>query len=201
MKYKKAVLVIIIFAVVTPLSILPFIRAANWEMVTTVTGSADQTSKSFSISAQEWRLQWSYTPDPKFPSLTFFGVLVYPQKEGATYVDSFYVNGSTQTSGTEYIHEGAKDYHLEILDANIPSYTIVVQQYVETSSSTPNGNSGTQNTTFPILAAVAIAVMIVVAVTLLLQRRKSDRNLTASADITVKTVSFLVFQTFLKLTL
>jgi hypothetical protein len=188
MKNKKAALLIIIFAIVTPLSILPFIRAANWETVTTVTGSADQTSNSFSISAQEWRLQWSYTPDPRFPSLTFFGVLVYPQKEGATYVDSFYVNGSTQINGTEYIREGAKDYHLEILDANIPSYTIVVQQYVENSSSTPNGNSGTANTMYAILTAIIVVIITVVAVALLL-RRKPEKNITPSAAITVNTVS------------
>jgi flagellar basal body-associated protein FliL len=170
MNTKKMALAIITLIAITALSILPFAFAADWETVTTITGSEDQTSSTFSITAQEWRLQWSYTPDPDFPSLTFFGVLVYPEGEGATFVDSFYVNGSTQTSGTEYIHEGMNSYHLEILDANIPSYNIIVQQYGETSSSNSNGN-----TTIIIFVAIAITVLIVIVAALLLWKRKSQK--------------------------
>lgn len=175
MNIKKKALEIIIFTVVICMNILPFACAASWETVTTITGSTDQTSNSFSISAQEWRLQWSYTPDPRFPSLSFFGVLVYPQGESSTYIDSFYVNGSAQTSGTEFIHEGLNNYHLEILDANIPSYTIAVQEYAETSSSTSNGNSGTGNATYATLVAIVIVILAVVVVALLLKRRKDQR--------------------------
>ena len=132
MKAKKIVLATIIFIAIANMSILPFACSADWATVTTITGSADQTSKTFSITSQEWRLQWSYTPDPRFPDLTFFGVLVYPEGKDAGYIDSFYVNGSTQTSGVEDINSTLGNYHLEILDANIPSYTIVVQQYGDT---------------------------------------------------------------------
>lgn len=170
MNTKKMALAIIILMAITAMSILPFALAVDWETVTTITGSADKTSNTFSISVQEWRLQWSYTPDPDFPSLTFFGVLVYPEGEGATYVDSFYVNGSTQTSGTEYIHEGMNSYHLEILDANIPSYTITVQQYADTVSSTSNGNATTA-----ILVAIVVIILAVIAIALLFWRRKNNR--------------------------
>lgn len=170
MNMIKTFSAIIILTVVTAVIILPFAFATDWETVTTITGSADQTSDTFSITAQEWRLQWTYTPDPRFPDLTFFGVLVYPQGEGATFVDSFYVNGSTQTSGTEYILTGVNSYHLEILDANIPSYTIIVQQYGELSSNTPNGN-----TIIMILVAIIIIVLVVIVVALLLSKRKRQR--------------------------
>jgi hypothetical protein len=172
MNTKKIALAIIILTSITTMSVLPFASAANWETVTTITGSADQTTNTFKITAQEWRLQWSYTPDPQFPNLTFFGVLIYQQGE-STYIDSFYVNGSTQTSGTELIHEGMNNYLLEILDANIPSYTITVQQYGDTISSFPNGNSNTVNATNILLVIIVFVILAVIVVVLLLQRRKN----------------------------
>jgi hypothetical protein len=170
MTNNKITLAITILSLITAVSITPFGFAVEWETVTTITGSVDQTSNTFSITAQEWRLQWSYTPDPRFPSLTFFGVLVYPEGEGTAFIDSFYVNGSTQTSGIEYIHEGMNSYHLEILDANIPTYTIIVQQYGEVSSSISGGN-----TTIMILVAIMVMVSVIIVVALLLWKRKSQR--------------------------
>jgi hypothetical protein len=171
MNSKKIALEIIIFAVVAGMNVLPFACAASWETVTTITGSADKTSNNFSINAQEWRLQWSYTPDPRFPSLAFFGVLVYPQSNSTTYIDSFYVNGSTQTNGVEDINASMGNYHLEILDANIPSYTIAIQQYVDTSSSTANGSSGTINTIYLVLVVIVIVIIGVIAVALVMRRK------------------------------
>jgi hypothetical protein len=175
MNIRKKALEIIIFAVVASMSILPSAYAANWETVTTITGSSDQTSSNFSIDAEEWRLQWSYTSDPNFPDLAFFGVIVYPQGEGAASIDSFYVNGSSQTSGTEIIHEGMNNYHLEILVANIPSYTIAVQEYTESSVTTPNGISGLTNATYTTITAIVIVIIAVIVVALLLKRRKNQR--------------------------
>jgi hypothetical protein len=154
MNTKKIAVETIIFAIVAFISVLPFAYAGTWETVTTITGSADQTSKDFSISAQEWRIQWSYTPDARYPSLAFFGVVVYPQSNSTAYIDSFYVNGSTQTSGIEPIHEGMNNFNLEILEANIPSYTIVVQQFADTNFSTANGSSGSINTIYPIIVGL-----------------------------------------------
>jgi hypothetical protein len=175
MKAKKIVLAAIIFATIANISILPFACSTGWATVTTIKGSADQTSKTFSINAQEWRLQWSYTPNPDFPDLTFFGVLVYPEGEGVSYVDSFYVNGSTQTNGIENINEGIGNYHLEILDANIPSYTIVVQQYGGTISRTSDGNSDFGNLTNVILVVLVLAIFTLAAVVVFLKRRKNRK--------------------------
>ena len=176
MKAKNIVLAAIFCVAFMNMSIISVAYAADWLTVTTITGSADQTSKSFNITAQEWRLQWSYTPDPQFPSLTFFGVLVYPEVEGESYIDSFYINGSTQTSGIEVINEGTGNYHLEILDANIPSYTIVVQQYGGTVSNPPDGNSIFDNLTNVVLAVLVIAILAVVVAVVFLKRKKSRRS-------------------------
>lgn len=175
MNTKKIALAIIILTLITTLSILPFASAANWETVTTITGSVDQTTNTFKITAQEWRLQWSYTPDSQFPALTFFGVIIYQQGE-STYIDSFYVNGSTQTNGNEYIHEGMNNYHLEILDANIPSYTIIVQQDRDTISGTSNGDAEPVMATNITLVAIIIVILAVIAVAILLQRRKNQTS-------------------------
>jgi hypothetical protein len=176
MKAKKIVLATIISMAFINMSIISFACAADWLTVTTITGSADQTSKSFNITAQEWRLQWSYTPDPQFPSLTFFGVLIYPEVKDVSFIDSFYINGSTQTSGIEVINGSTGNYHLEILDANIPSYTIVVQQHGGTISNPPaDGNSIFNNLTNVVLVVLVIAILAVVVV-VLLKKRKSPRS-------------------------
>ena len=175
MKAKKMVLAAFIFTAIANMSILPFTCSADWTTVTTITGSADQTSKTFSITVQEWRLQWSYTPDPSFPDLTFFGVLVYPEGKDAGYIDSFYVNGSVQTSGVEDINSTLGNYHLEILDANIPSYTIIVQQYGGTIASTSDGNSGIGNLTNIVTVALVLAILVVATVVILLNRRKKGK--------------------------
>ena len=176
MKAKKTVLATIIIVTFMSMSIMSIVCAIEWLTVTTITGSADQTSKSFNITAQEWRLQWSYTPDPQFPSLTFFGVLVYPEVEDASFIDSFYVNGSTKTSGIEVINAGIGNYHLEILDANIPGYTIVVQQYGGTVSNPPKGDSIFDYFTNVVFVVLVIAVFAVAVAVILLKRRKSPRS-------------------------
>ena len=178
MKAKKLVLAIIVLIAIISMSISPFACSADWTTVRTVTGSADQTSKTFSINAQEWRLEWSFTPDPRFPSLAFFGVLVYPEVKDASYVDSFYVNGSTPTSGVENITGGMGNYHLEILAANIPSYTINVQQYGGTISNGSDGNFfGDLTNVILVVLIVAIIVVVVVAVFLKGGKKQKSREL------------------------
>lgn len=175
MKAIKLVLAIIVLIAAISMSIFPFACTADWATVRTVTGSADQTSKIFSITAQEWRLEWSFTPDPRFPYLAFFGVLVYPEGEDASYVDSFYVNGSTPTNGIENITGGMGNYHLEILAANIPSYSINVQQFGGTISNGSDGNFDFGNLT-NILLVVLVAVIVVVALAVLLKKRRNRRS-------------------------
>ncbi len=101
--------------------------AANWQTVTTITGSSDQTTDYFNVPTNEWSVTWSYTPDPQYPQYAGFYFYIYPKGETAVYVDSVSATGDRQTSGTSYVHEGSKDYYLKILDANIPNYTIQIE--------------------------------------------------------------------------
>jgi hypothetical protein len=102
-------------------------KAANWKPVTTFTGSDSQTTAEFHIDGSEWRINWSYAPNPQVPSLTAFSFFVYPHGETDHYVDNIVQYGASNTSGTLNIHEGPKLYHLEILVANTPGYTITVE--------------------------------------------------------------------------
>jgi hypothetical protein len=176
MKAIKLVLAIIVLIAAVSMGIFPFACTADWATVRTVTGSADQTSKIFSITAQEWRLEWSFTPDPRFPSLAFFGVLVYPEGEDASYIDSFYVNGSTPTNGIENISGGIGNYHLEILAANVPSYSINVQQFGGTISNGSDGNFDFGNLTNILLVVLVAVIFVVAALAVLLNKRRNRRS-------------------------
>jgi hypothetical protein len=121
---QKIYIAIITFSL---LALVGVCSAANWQTVTTITGSSDQTTDYFNVPKNEWRLTWSYTPDPSYPQYAVFGFYVYPKGEDAIYVDSVSANGNSQTSGTSYVHEGSKDYYIKILTANTPNYTIKIE--------------------------------------------------------------------------
>jgi hypothetical protein len=153
--------------------------AANWKTVTTITGSEDQNSPNFKVTAQEWRLHWSYTPSPNYPSTCFFGVAVFEEGEPIM-VDSFYNNGSTQLTGEELIHRGNATFYLVILSANIPSYTIIVEQDQNTSLA-PLTESPNQTNYTMIVAAIIIIVAITIA-TVFYQKRKREISLKTKAS-------------------
>jgi hypothetical protein len=154
--------------------------AADWKTLTTITGSADQTSSTFKIIAQEWRLHWSYQPDSRFPELCFFGIAIF-EEGNPLMVDSFFSNGSLQLSGDQYLHIGNSSFYLEILDANIPSYTIVIQQDQETTTIPIVEGAGTADTNLiiTITAVVIIVVAAAIGTVLLLKKNKKQKALTA----------------------
>jgi len=138
--------------------------AANWQTVTTITGSADQTTDYFNIPRNEWRLTWSYTPDPSYPQYAAFGFFVYPKGENAIYVDSVSANGNSQTSGASYVHEGSKDYYIKILAGNIPNYTIKIEY---DTTAIP------EYSTIAVIIALALVSVSVIAVRKKLKNLKS----------------------------
>lgn len=123
-KMQKTYIAIIAFLI---LALTGVCYAANWQTVTTITGSSTKTTDYFNVPTNEWRLTWSYTPDPQYPEYTRFYVFTYPKGEDAIYVDSVSAEGSSQTSGTSYIRADSKDYYLYIITANTPNYTIKIE--------------------------------------------------------------------------
>lgn len=160
---------------------LPLAYAVNWQAVATINGSADKTSETFTVTATEWRLHWEYTPDPEYPQYSTFNVFVYPQGETALYIDSFSADKSAQTSGDEYIYEGSGIFYLKIITANIPSYTVIIQQNkdaaatpapTKTSNTSGTSSNSTGYTGYIIAAALVIIVVIAAVVIANLQARK-----------------------------
>jgi hypothetical protein len=121
---QKAYIAIMAFSI---FALIGVCYAANWQTVTTITGSSYQTTDYFNVPTNEWRVTWSYTPDPQYPRDAGFYFFIYPKGETAVYVDSVSAIGNSQTSGTSYVHEGSNNYYLKILAANIPNYTITIE--------------------------------------------------------------------------
>lgn len=121
-KMRKLCIVLITLSI---LALVGVCSAANWQTITTFTGASGTTTDYFNVPTDEWKLTWSFTPDPKYPEYSSLGAFIYP-RDGDIYVDYFDAD-EKQTSGTIYIHEGSKDYYLKIMGANLQSYRITIE--------------------------------------------------------------------------
>jgi hypothetical protein len=103
---------------------------ANWSEVVRFTGSGGESYSTdyFTCNYVEWRIRWSYVPDPSYPQYTVFSVFTYRQGEDALYVDSIMKTGGSDTSGTSYIHNKHGAFYSKINIANTQSYTIIIEQ-------------------------------------------------------------------------
>lgn len=110
---------------VSILALVGICYGANWETITTFTGASGTTTDYFNVPTDEWKLTWTFTPDPKYPEYSSLGGFVYP-RDGEMYADYFDADDK-QTSGTIYIHEGSREYYLKIMCANLQSYTITIE--------------------------------------------------------------------------
>ena len=90
---------------------------------TTFTGSSDRTTPPFTVTTSEWIIDWSYVPDYEYPEYAGFGFYVYPRGETVMYVESV-LSGST--SGSTYSYAGPGEYYVEVLAANLKSWTIII---------------------------------------------------------------------------
>lgn len=175
MKRHYVAILVMAVTMLTCLMVVPFVHATNWQTVTTVTGSTDKNSNNFTIQATEWRLVWSYTPDPQYPQYSVLYIFTYPQGENISFVDYFQAN---QTSGTEYIHQGQGNFYLDILAANTPGYTITVQQDTDTISgtvtTTANPTSAGPTPTVPELPLTAVLIALIAAASIVLMSMKKQ---------------------------
>lgn len=115
----------------------------NWQEVTTFTGSGTQAyiTGYFTCNHTEWRIRWSYVPDSNHPEYALFTYLTYPQGESVSYIDfieepSPY--GSSNTSGISYIHNNNGTFYGKVDVANIESYTIIIEQDMDSIPEFPN---------------------------------------------------------------
>ena len=88
-----------------------------------ITGSGDKTSPPFTVTTDEWVIDWSYVPDPEYPEMTVFGFFVYPRGKTAGSVVSV---SFAEESGSTYSYAGAGEYYIQVIAANIKSWEVVI---------------------------------------------------------------------------
>lgn len=166
MRFRSAVLCVLLFAsFLVGLCLLPA-RCASWQQVTQFTGQGTQQldTVEFRINGSEWRLVWSYTPNYVAPSLTIFSFFICRHGESGPMEDHVYESGSDNTSGILYVHEGPRLYYLKILTANTEGYTITVEY-------DKDSEVGMGLLMAIIATVIAIPVVIIVVVVVALRRK------------------------------
>lgn len=146
------------------------VKAANWQPVTTITGSDSKISDEFRISGSEWRIRWAYAPNGQDPSLTAFSFFVYPHGETDVYVDREIEYGASSTSGTLNIHEGPRLYYVQILAANTPGYTLTVEY--DADSVVSDSLLGVI-----IFMAIGVPIILIIVMAVVVRKRVKKRKL------------------------
>ena len=97
-----------------------------------MTGSGGKTTPPFTVTTEEWVVDWSYTSDD--PAFAIFGFFIYPRGETVSFVEScLFPEG---TSGSTYSYAGAGEYYIKVEAANIKSWTLTISPSL-TKESTP----------------------------------------------------------------
>jgi len=122
------------------LSDIALASPADWSEVTRFTGSGTEsyTTDYFTCEHVEWRIRWEYVPDSDFPEYTVFNVYSYPEGEDVIFIDSIIKMGAEDTSGASYIHNNAGTFYSTINVANTESYTIIVEQDLDSIPEFPS---------------------------------------------------------------
>ena len=100
----------------------PLIKPVTFEPIT-ITGSGDKTSPPFTVTTEEWTIDWSYITDDL--SYSVFSFFVYPRGETAIFIES--VLFPQETSGSTYSYAGQGDYYIKVSAGNINSWEIVIK--------------------------------------------------------------------------
>jgi len=88
-----------------------------------ITGSGGKTSPPFTITTDEWIIDWSYVPSSKRPELVVFGFCIYPRRKTAGSVASV---SFAEEDGSTYSYAGAGEYYIKVVAANIKSWEVVI---------------------------------------------------------------------------
>ena len=151
---STAVISAIVFSLLLLVSTLgiAFASSGNWVELTRFTGSGQvNQTESFNCDHVEWRLKWSFNPNPNVelkPPLMFH-LRVY--EVGGELVEFFIA--TSQTSGTlNYNRTGS--FWLFIDEMYVENYTVIIEQNID---SIPEFSSWT---ILPLLLATTITVIL-----------------------------------------
>jgi hypothetical protein len=111
----------------------------NWVEVTRFIGTKGFTTNIFVCDHPEWRIKWEYDPGHwHFPELHKFQVITYPEGSSAITVDMISGTPGVIENGTSYVHENPGRFYMEINAGIMESYTIIVEQNIESIPEFPS---------------------------------------------------------------
>jgi len=137
-------LVLFVVSSVAMLAVSNIVLASpvNWSEVATFTGGGIyewRNTTDFIIGHVDWRIRWSYVPDPIYPESSVLGVLIYLQAPNTPLVDFFGpITGPLNTSGTEYFHTDPGTFFLTVSMSFTQSYTLIVEQDLDSIPEFPS---------------------------------------------------------------
>jgi hypothetical protein len=101
-----------------------------WSEVKRFTGSGTEeyTTAYFSCDRIDWRIRWSYVPDPSNPGYALFNLITYPTVGSGRWVDYVRKIGGSDTHGTSFINNESGTFYCRIAVEETQNYTIIIEQ-------------------------------------------------------------------------
>ena len=172
---RKTVIVLIVVLVTAACAVVSLskpVKAASWQQVTVFSGSDSQTSSEFRVNGSEWRIRWSFSRNAQYPSLTAFSFFVYPHGETSLYKDYVSQSSGEENSGTLNL-TGTGLYYVQVLVANTPSYSLIVEYNTESVASDAE-------IVLIVLAAIAVPTILLVIIAIFVRKRAKRQKLPAA---------------------
>ena len=111
----------------------------NWAEVTRFIGTKGFTTDAFVCDYPEWRIRWEYDPGHwHFPDLHKFQVITYPEGSSLITVDMISGTPGVSQNGTSYVYENPGSFYMAINAGIMESYTIIVEQNIESIPEFPS---------------------------------------------------------------
>lgn len=149
-----------------------FAAAADWQTLTTVQGSASQTTDYIYVPSGEWRISWSYTAT-QYPESAVFAYTIKDVENKQT--DFNMLTGVATTSGTSYLHEdGPGNYYFDITAANVQSYNIEIEYQLESHATVPpimDELRGNSDFYYLLIGGIATVLFVVFVAVVLIKKR------------------------------
>ena len=101
-----------------------------WSEVKRFTGSGteDYTTPYFNCDRADWRIRWSYVPNPNNPGYALFNLITYPTVGSGRWVDYVGRLGGSDTQGTSLINNESGTFYCRIAVQETQNYTIIIEQ-------------------------------------------------------------------------
>jgi hypothetical protein len=126
----KATISTLLLATIILATTINIAAASTYQTVTTITGTADKTTETFTVPSSDWRISWSYTATS---SSNYSGISVVIFDGNGNALKTF--NGGSEYSGVyDVTNCTAGNYYLDIHCLYVSSYTLTVEYQPSTAS-------------------------------------------------------------------